>query len=165
MIALTLRGFGQRKLRSALTAIAVLLGVAMIAGTYVLTDQMRSGFTELTRTTYGGVDVEVAPKESFTSQFSAGKPLSERLLDDIRGIPGVAKAEGDLWASGALVVNGELKKSTGGGGTIIATASSEPFKPVSNVDDRMPRRSGEVGHEPGARPKMSQGTATSEQTL
>ena len=170
MIGLTLRGFGQRRLRSALTAIAVLLGVAMIAGTYVLTDQMRSGFTELTRTTYGGVDVEVAPKESFTSQFSAGRPLSERLVDDIRAVPGVAKAEGDLWASGALVVNGELKKSTGGGGTIIATASSEPFKPVSNVDGRMPRRSGEVAlirataEKHGLEPGDSLGIATRDGT-
>ena len=54
------------------------------------------------------------------------------------------KAEGDLWAPGALVIDGKLKKSTGGGGTIIATASSEPFKPVSNVQGRMPERSGEV---------------------
>ena len=44
MTGLALRGLGERKLRSALTAIAVLLGVAMIAGTYVLTDQMRGGF-------------------------------------------------------------------------------------------------------------------------
>jgi putative ABC transport system permease protein len=139
-----LRGLGERKLRSVLTALAVLLGVAMIAGTYVLTDQMRGGFTELNRSVYGGVDVEVSPKEAFTSQFSAGKPLSERLIDEIRAVPGVAKAEGDLWASGALVVDGELKKSTGGGGTIIGTASTEPFKPVSNVDGRMPERSGEV---------------------
>ena len=35
MIRLALRSLGQRKLRTALTAIAVLLGVAMIAGTYV----------------------------------------------------------------------------------------------------------------------------------
>ena len=144
MIGIALRGLVDRKLRSTLTAIAVLLGVAMIAGTYVLTDQIRSGFSELTHTTYGGVDVEVAPKESFTSQFSAARPLSERLIGEIRAVPGVAKAEGDLWASGALVVDGELKKSTGGGGTIIASASGEPFKPVSNLDGRMPRRSGEV---------------------
>ena len=54
MIALTLRGLADRKLRSALTAIAVLLGVAMIAGTYVLTDQIRSGFTQLERSIYSG---------------------------------------------------------------------------------------------------------------
>jgi putative ABC transport system permease protein len=144
MTGVALRGLGERKLRSALTAIAILLGVAMIAGTYVLTDQIRSGFDDLVHTTYGGVDVEVAPKESFTSQFSQGKPLRESLVGDIRAIPGVAKVEGDLWASAALVVDGELKKPAGGGGTILATASSEPFKPVSNVDGRMPQRSGEV---------------------
>ena len=42
MISLVLRGLAQRKLRSALTAIAILLGVAMIAGTYVQTDQIRA---------------------------------------------------------------------------------------------------------------------------
>ncbi len=94
MIGIALRGLADRKLRSALTAIAVLLGVAMIAGTYVLTDQIRSGFSELTHTTYGGVDVEVAPKESFTSQFSAAKPLSERLVDEIRNRPGRRESPG-----------------------------------------------------------------------
>jgi putative ABC transport system permease protein len=144
MIGLTLRGFGQRKLRSVLTAIAVLLGVAMIAGTYVLMDQMRSGFTELQRSIYTGVDVQVMPEASFTSQFSAAKPLHADLLDEIRKVPGVAKAEGELWAPGGLVIGGKLKRSTGGGGTIISTASSEPFSPASNVNGRMPERSGEV---------------------
>ena len=83
MTGLALRGLGERKLRSVLTAIAVLLGVAMIAGTYVLTDQMRGGFAELNRSVYGGVDVEVAPKEAFSSQFSAAKPLTRGL--DRRG--------------------------------------------------------------------------------
>ena len=144
MIGLTLRGFGQRKLRSALTAIAVLLGVAMIAGTYVLTDQMRSGFTELQRSIYTGVDVQVMPKASFTSQFSAAKPLDDDLIAELRKLPGVAKVEGELWAPGGLVIDGKLKRSTGGGGTIISTASSEPFSPATNVEGRMPESSGEV---------------------
>jgi putative ABC transport system permease protein len=153
-----------------LTAIAVLLGVAMIAGTYVLTDQMRGGFAELNRSVYGGVDVEVAPKESFSSQFSAGKPLNERLLEDIRAVPGVAEAEGDLWSFGALVVDGELKKSSGGGGTIISAASTGPFKPVSNVDGRMPEHSGEVAllrdtaEQHGLEPGDSLGIATRDGT-
>ena len=144
MTELVLKGVGQRKLRSALTAIAVLLGVAMIAGTYVLTDQIRSGFTDLQRSVYSGVDVEVAPKDAFTSQFSQARPLNESLVAQIEAIPGVRLAEGDLWAAGALVIDGKLKKSAGGGGTIIATASSGPFKPVSNIKGRMPEQSGEV---------------------
>ena len=97
MIGLALRGLGQRKLRSALTAIAVLLGVAMIAGTYVLTDQMRSGFSELAdadlrRSRRGG---RPEGRRSRASSAPASRS-SERLVDDrsVR-VPGVAKAEGD----------------------------------------------------------------------
>ena len=140
MIALTLRGLADRKLRSALTAIAVLLGVAMIAGTYVLTDQIRSGFTELERSIYAGVDVQVLPEQSFTSQANAAKTVREDLVAEVGNVPGVAKAEGELWSAGGLVIDGEFKRSAGGGGTIISTSSSEPFNPASNVDGRMPER-------------------------
>src|SRR5206468_5151826 len=38
MIAVALRGLAGRKLRAALTALAIVLGVAMVSGTYVFTD-------------------------------------------------------------------------------------------------------------------------------
>jgi putative ABC transport system permease protein len=144
MIGLALRGMAERKLRSVLTTIAVLLGVSMIAGTYVLTDQIRGGFENLEESIYTGVDVEVAPKTEFTSQFSAAKPLDERLVDRVRAVPGVAKAEGDLYGLGGLVLDGKLKQSTGGGGTIVAASSEKPFKPADSVKGRLPQRSGEV---------------------
>ena len=92
MIALTLQGLGERKLRSVLTTIAVLLGVAMIAGTYVLTDQIRNGFQDLEDSVYRGVDVELSPKRAFSSQFSIARPLKDELVDEVRAVPGVAKA-------------------------------------------------------------------------
>jgi putative ABC transport system permease protein len=144
MIALALRGMAERKLRSVLTTIAVLLGVAMIAGTYVLTDQIRGGFQDLQASVYAGVDVEIAPEESFNSQFSLARPLDDALVERVRRVPGVAKAEGTLWSFGGLVVDGELKKATGGGGTIVTAQLSEPFEAASNIDGRLPERSGEV---------------------
>ena len=144
MIGLTLGGLVERKLRSALTAIAVLLGVAMIAGTYVLTDQIRGGFADLEDSIYSGVDVELIPKDSFTSQFSTPRPLSDSLLERVRAVPGVAKASGELWSPGGLVIDGELKKASGGGGTIVTTSSEEPFNPATEVDGRLPKSSREV---------------------
>ena len=144
MTTLALRGMAERKLRSVLTTIAVLLGVAMIAGTYVLTDQIRGGFAELEDSVYAGIDVEIAPEESFSSQFSLARPLDASLVDRVRAVPGVAKAEGTLWSYGGLVVDGELKKATGGGGTIVTAQLSEPFDAASNVDGRLPERSGEI---------------------
>ncbi len=144
MIGLTLGGLVERKLRSALTAIAVLLGVAMIAGTYVLTDQIRTGFEDLENTAYSGVDVELSPKDAFTSQFSTPRPLNESLVGRVRQVPGVARAEGALWSPGGLVIDGDLKKSTGGGGTIVTAILGEPFRAETVVDGRLPQSSGEV---------------------
>jgi putative ABC transport system permease protein len=44
MIRFALKGLLGRKLRTALTALAIVLGVAMISGTYVLTDSIDSAF-------------------------------------------------------------------------------------------------------------------------
>ncbi|MBV9279153.1 MAG: hypothetical protein JOZ41_03640, partial [Chloroflexi bacterium] len=47
MRAVALRGLLGRKLRTVLTMIAILLGVAMIAGTYVLTDTIDDSFSSI----------------------------------------------------------------------------------------------------------------------
>ena len=47
MTSLTLRGLFARKARALLTGLAVLLGVAMISGTYVFTDTINSSFERI----------------------------------------------------------------------------------------------------------------------
>ena len=47
MTRLALRGLAARKLRTSLTVIAVLLGVTMIAGTFVLTDTIQKAFDDI----------------------------------------------------------------------------------------------------------------------
>ena len=85
MIALALRSLGERKLRTALTALAVLLGVAMIAGTYVQTDRIRGAFESLTQTVNRGTDVVVSPRESFSSDLGQPtKGLPETMLATVR---------------------------------------------------------------------------------
>ena len=80
MIAIALRSMGQRKLRSALTAIAILLGVAMIAGTYVQTDQIRAAFDDILQTANSGVDANIAPRTEFRSDFGAAQTIDESLV-------------------------------------------------------------------------------------
>ena len=41
-----IRGLMSRKLRTGLTAIAIVLGVAMISGTFVLTDSIDTGLRQ-----------------------------------------------------------------------------------------------------------------------
>ena len=47
MIRIAWRSLTAHKLRTILTTLAILLGVAMISGTYVLTDQIDRGFKEI----------------------------------------------------------------------------------------------------------------------
>jgi putative ABC transport system permease protein len=144
MIALVLRGLGQRRLRSALTALAILLGVAMIAGTYVQTDQIRTAFEDIEQTANQGTDAVVRPKTEFGSTLSGGRPLPESLVDRVNAVPGVARAAGQLWESGALVVDGERIASDFAPSAVLSTLG-EPFDPTDPVEGRHPTGPGEVG--------------------
>jgi len=63
MLALVLRGFLQRKLRVLLTAIAIALGVALMAGTYILTDTINNSFAGIFKTAYAADNVVVTPSQ------------------------------------------------------------------------------------------------------
>jgi putative ABC transport system permease protein len=47
MIAVALKGLAGRKLRTLLTAFAVVIGVSMVSGTFILTDTMQKTFDGL----------------------------------------------------------------------------------------------------------------------
>ena len=47
MVRFALKGILGRKLRTALTAIAIVLGVAMVAGTFMLTDSIDKAFDSI----------------------------------------------------------------------------------------------------------------------
>ena len=144
MIALVLRGLAQRRLRSALTALAILLGVAMIAGTYVLTDQIRTAFEDIEQTANEGVDAAVKPKTEFGASFAGTRLLSESLVDQVASVPGVERAVGQLWESGALVVDGKRIASQYAPSAVISTVG-EPFEPTQPIAGRQPQAPGEVG--------------------
>ena len=107
MIAIALRSMGQRKLRTALTAIAVLLGVAMIAGTYVQTDQIRAAFDDILQTANAGVDANIAPRTAFTSTFVSTQTIDARMVRRAARVPGVDRAAGEVFQMGSLVVDGK----------------------------------------------------------
>ena len=54
-----------RKLRTALTALAIVLGVAMVSGTFVLTDSIDKAFDTIFTDIYRGTDATVTGKSAF----------------------------------------------------------------------------------------------------
>ena len=66
MLRATVKSLLARKLRLALTALSIVLGVGFIAGTFVLTDTMNKAFDELFSTATGSTDVIVRARTSFS---------------------------------------------------------------------------------------------------
>src|SRR4051794_29638382 len=143
MMALTLRGLGERKLRSVLTAIAVVLGVALTAGTFVFTDTINASFDTIFSAANKGTDVRIRPHE-IVSQDQDPPPFSDRYLATVRTTPGVAQAAGGVFHQVTLFT--DAGKKIGGGGAPMFVASADPprFDPFEYVDGRKPAAPGEV---------------------
>src|SRR4051812_16877905 len=110
-----LRGLLTRKLRSVLTSLAILLGVAMIAGTFILTDQINNAFGDIFHTANAHTDAVLTREAAFETQGGGSNaPLPESLVAKVAKVPGVAKAEGEIGGTAQLVVNGKVIKSVGG---------------------------------------------------
>ncbi|HXV58012.1 MAG TPA: ABC transporter permease, partial [Gaiellaceae bacterium] len=100
MIRVALRGLLGRKLRATLTALAIILGVAMMSGTYVLTDTIDSAFSKIFDESYAGTDVVVSGQGadiSFQGDSSDDPPVPAELLGRIRALSSVEAAMGGVY--------------------------------------------------------------------
>jgi putative ABC transport system permease protein len=141
---LVVRGLMTRKLRSVLTAIAIVLGVAMISGTFVLTDQISGAFDAIFQAANKGTDAVVKPAPTFGSDDQNGEDVPlyvpGSLVAKVQKVPGVRAAEGELSESGFLVLDGRLVKPTGGAPPILVSETTN-FRVSSLVDGQFPRDS------------------------
>ena len=146
MTRLAFRSLASRPLRTVLTVLAILLGVAMITGTYVLTDQIDNGFADIFKTSFKGTAVQVSPKTAFTAMDSTGttpQTLNTTMLAQIQGVPGVAKAAGTYQTLGAAIVDGKTVQ-TGGSPTLLTTNPGPPFNQARLVAGREVQARNEV---------------------
>ncbi len=143
MIRVALRGLLGRKLRATLTAVAIVLGVAMVSGTYVLTDSIDRAFDNIFSDSRQGSNAVISGKSAFdlTEGSGATAPsFDESLLDEVRGAPDVAAAEGSV--DGEAQIIGEDGKAIVYGGApnlgfSIADGDSR-FNPLQLVDGAWP---------------------------
>jgi putative ABC transport system permease protein len=145
MIRIAWRSLLAHKLRSFLTALAILLGVAMISGTFVFTDQINKAFDQIYAEAYKGTDVTITPKASFTGDFAASLAgIPEATVEDVRAVDGVAEANGYVAGMGAIAVNGKVVQ-TGGSPTLFFSYLPSDLSATSYVEGAPPAQPGELG--------------------
>src|SRR3954454_22322942 len=96
MIAVALKGLAGRKIRALLTAFAVVIGVAMVSGTLVLTDTIQKAFDGIFAASYGQTDAVIAGKEIVKGSQSGAATVPESLLAQVRALPEVKAAGGTI---------------------------------------------------------------------
>jgi putative ABC transport system permease protein len=98
MWKVTRKGLGAHKLRFALTALAVLLGVAFMSGTFVLTDTIRQTFDDLFADIREGTDAYVRSRDAIENDFGPTQRarIPADLLTEIEAVDGVEAAEGEI---------------------------------------------------------------------
>jgi putative ABC transport system permease protein len=139
-----LKGLLGRKLRTALTALAIVLGVAMISGTYVLTDSIDSAFDTIFTEVRQGSSAVITGKAAFDLSEGSGATapaFDESVLDTVRGVDGVSLAEGSVNSDSTTLIGRDGKAVVKGGAPNLGFAIAEgdsPFNPLALVEGDWP---------------------------
>ena len=140
MKRVALRGLVARPVRTLLTMLAIVLGVAMVSGAFTLTDTMRGAADSLSSSAYDGTDAVVSARTAFNveaTDWTAKRPtVDAKLLDRVRAVPQVAVAVGDI-SDEAKIVGRDGKPV--GDGPYFGTGYDSRTKGVGGHDAVPPR--------------------------
>jgi putative ABC transport system permease protein len=145
MIRIALAGILGRKLRTALTAFAIVLGVAIVSGTLVLTGSINQAFDHIFGDVRAGSDVVVTGKSAFDlsngGQGTFAPTIPESVLRQVRALPDVRIADGEANSDSALLVDKKGKAIVFGGAPNLGFSiqnPASPFNPLALVSGGWP---------------------------
>ncbi|MGW2507570.1 ABC transporter permease, partial [Streptomyces sp. NPDC001588] len=146
MLKATLRSFLAHKGRLALSALAIVLSVAFVAGSLIFSDTVTRTFDRLFAST--AADVTVSPKEDLTSQIPSGvtPTLPASLAARIAGVDGVAATHVDASVTNLTVVDSRNDPvgPTTGAPTIAKNWYVTERSPVELTSGHAPQGPGEA---------------------
>ncbi|HEX9416065.1 MAG TPA: ABC transporter permease [Gaiellaceae bacterium] len=151
MTSVALKGLAGRKLRAVLTALSIVLGVAMIAGTFVLTDTINKGFHSVFTGSYKNTSAVITSKVAFTGDNGADQTppsFPASVLTRVRALPDVKAAAGSVTDEQTKLIDKSGKTIGSGGGAPNLAYGIDPglrkLNPLTLVQGHWPSGSGEV---------------------
>ncbi|CAA9252117.1 MAG: ABC transporter, fused permease protein [uncultured Acidimicrobiales bacterium] len=147
MVRAVLKGVLAHKLRLFLTAMAVVLGVSFVAGTFVLTDTINKTFDSLFNEISAGTDVSVRAASGFGEDAPAETlrdTVPASVLEVVRRVPGVQTADGTVSGYAQFVDEAGKAVTTTGAPTLGFNWTDPDLSPLTLRSGREPQRAGEV---------------------
>jgi putative ABC transport system permease protein len=148
MIRVALKGLLGRKLRAILTAFAIVLGVAMISGSFVLTDTLGASLDGVYQESYKGTDAAISSKHKVQQSDGTTEkaPFSAHVLSDVEQVDGVRAAQGSIEDHISLVDNAgkRIGKPDDGIAVAVSNPDDTSLSPVKVVAGTWPRHGNEI---------------------
>ncbi len=152
MTKVTVKGLLARKLRLALTALAIVLGVTFVTGTLVLGDTLDRTFNDVIGTAYQHISFEIRGTAAFANDTAADvngtanrKPIPQSIATAVRRLAGVAYVHGSVEGYAQFLArNGD---AIGSGGSSTLGFSFDPntqLSPYRLVQGAAPTRADDV---------------------
>ncbi|MET0628704.1 MAG: FtsX-like permease family protein [Acidimicrobiia bacterium] len=141
MWRVTLKGLFAKKLRLVLTSISVVLGVAFMSGTFVLTDTLGSVFDDLFSQQATDIDAVVRAKLALSDDqqgFAPRNPVPEALVASVESVKGVAVAEGAVQGIATVVGRDGEQVVNGGAPPLGFNWPSKPFASLYHLQSGSP---------------------------
>jgi putative ABC transport system permease protein len=144
VLKVALKGLWARKLRTALTGFAVVIGVAFVAGTFVFTDTIDASFKDLFERASKGTDVSVQTQLVVEEDFATPPPMDASTLERVESVAGVAEAAGFVSGDVSLLDREGEPILSGGPPTLLLTSGPERFDPLEYTEGGPPGTADEV---------------------
>ncbi len=139
MTSLGLKSLWARKFRALLTSFAVFLGVAFVAGSFVLTDTIFAAFDEIFEESLKGTSVVVTAENPVEQENGETPTISASLLPKVERTPGVREAAGAIFSFGAFFDAENEKIGNKFAPKFISSVLPKGLRSTTYVEGHVPR--------------------------
>jgi putative ABC transport system permease protein len=142
--SLALKSLWARRVRALTTTLAVVIGVAFVAGTYILTDTTFAAFDEIFEDSLAKTDVVITAKEEVRQESGEVPSFPASVLPKVRRVDGVRVAAGQIFTAGAFFNAENEEIGNQFAPKFITSVLPESLETQTYVEGRPPRNAGQV---------------------
>jgi putative ABC transport system permease protein len=146
MLHLTLKGLWAHKLRFVMTGLAVILGVAFMSGTMILTDTMGHTFDNVLATNNDGIDAIVRRPAAVEGEMAdVRERVEQATIERVLAVDGVDAAAGSVQGFAQLIrSDGKVDENELGGTLGTAWIADSRLNPFELAAGESPDEAGEA---------------------
>jgi len=150
MTGLAIKSLWARKARALATTVAVVIGVAFVAGTYILTDTTFAAFDEIFEDSLAKTDVVISAREEVRQETGEVPSFGAAVLPRVKRVPGVRVAGGIINSPGGFFDADGDPIGSKFAPKFIGSNRPEALESITYVEGHRPRDAAQVSIDEGA---------------